>query len=36
MKTKKIILILMCLFLLSGCTKTLKDKDKLTNNIIKK
>ena len=34
MKTKKIILILMCLFLLSGCTKTLKDKDNkvVTNN----
>lgn len=31
MKTKKIILILMCLFLLSGCTKTLKDKD---NNVV--
>ena len=31
MKTQKIILILMCLFLLSGCTKTLKDKD---NNVV--
>ena len=27
-KTSKIIIILMCIFLLSGCTKTLKDKDK--------
>ena len=27
-KPSKIIIILMCIFLLSGCTKTLKDKDK--------
>lgn len=27
-KSVKIILIIMCIFLLSGCTKTLKDKDK--------
>ena len=27
-KKVKIVLIIMCIFLLTGCTKTLKDKDK--------
>lgn len=32
MKKKKIVILLLCLFLLTGCTKTLKDKD---NKVVK-